>query len=382
MAGEMLHSASGASSLPAPLRCPRWKQALRRRLANWFHKHGRKLPWRATRDPYAIWVSEVMLQQTQVATVVPYFERFLAAFPNIHALAAATPQQVLRLWEGLGYYRRARQLHHGAGLIVADHDGRFPREYQQVIQLPGIGRYTAGAILSLAFDQRRPIVEANTLRVYCRLLAYRGDPRSAAGQRLLWNAAEACLPRRRPGLYNQAIMELGSQVCTAANPRCEVCPIQTLCPTRTLGWQALIPRRPRRPPIEDAHEALVVVFHRRRLLLVRRAETGRWAGMWDFPRFRRDPRRSLGDLLAEHTGVRAGRFRRLTTLKHAVTRFRITLDCYRATVKDRPRGLLSANGSRRSAQRHAMRWVSPEDLGDYALCVTARKVARLISEER
>lgn len=190
-----------------------WLRNFRRKLRAWYDRHARELPWRGTRDPYAVWLSEIMLQQTQVETVKPYFQRFLAALPTIRALAEAEERQVLRLWEGLGYYRRARQLHQAARQIVAVHDGRFPCDPQAVQRLPGIGRYTAGAILSIAFDQRQPILEANTVRVFSRLLAYDGQTTSSAGQKLLWAAAEAVLPAREVGRFNQALMELGSEVC-------------------------------------------------------------------------------------------------------------------------------------------------------------------------
>ncbi len=190
------------------------RRAMWRRLRAWYDAHARDLPWRRTNDPYAVWLSEIMLQQTQVETVKPYFERFMKALPTIKTLARAEEHEVLRLWEGLGYYRRARQLHRAAQLIVAEHGGRFPRDPMVVRRLPGIGRYTAGAILSIAFDAREPILEANTLRLLSRLLAYAGDPRSGEGQRLLWAAAETFLPRRQVGRFNQALMELGSAICT------------------------------------------------------------------------------------------------------------------------------------------------------------------------
>ena len=191
-----------------------------------------------------------MLQQTQVGTVIGYFDRFLAAFPTIEALAAADEHDVLRLWEGLGYYRRARQLQQAAKIIVAEHGGRFPRDPEIVRRLPGIGRYTAGAILSIAFDAREPILEANTLRLFSRLLAYDGDPRSTEGQRLLWAMAEAVLPRRGSGRMNQALMELGSEVCTARAPRCEECPVAALCRANQQGRQLEIPRPKAKRTIE------------------------------------------------------------------------------------------------------------------------------------
>ena len=212
-----------------------WMAQFRRRILAWFRRNARDLPWRRTRDPYAIWVSEIMLQQTQVVTVIGYFERFLAAFPSIADLAAADEQQVLRLWEGLGYYRRARQLHAAARVIVAEHQGRFPRDPEQIRALPGIGRYTAGAIASIGWDAREPILEANTIRVFSRLLAYRGDPQKNAGQQRLWEFAAGVLPKKDTGLFNQALMELGSEICTPRGPLCDQCPVRTLVPDVSAG---------------------------------------------------------------------------------------------------------------------------------------------------
>ena len=226
-----------------------------------------------------------MLQQTQVATVRPYFERFLAALPTVEALAAADEHEVLRLWEGLGYYRRARQLHQAARLICSRHGGRFPRDIEQLRRLPGIGRYTAGAILSIAFDQPQPILEANTSRLFSRLLAWSGEPASAAGQRLGWAMAEAVLPRRGAGRFNQALMELGSEVCQPRQPRCAVCPVASLCRAFAAGLQSRIPPPRRKAARKAVREAAVVVRRRGRVLLLQRPEGGRWAGLWDFPRF-------------------------------------------------------------------------------------------------
>src|SRR5437764_8126511 len=189
---------------------------LHRRLLGWFDRHRRDLPWRRDRDPYRVWVSEVMLQQTQVATVVPYFERFLAAFPTLADLAAADEQDVLRLWEGLGYYRRARHLHQAARRLAAEHGGTLPDDPAVWRDLPGVGRYILGAVLSQAFDRKLPIVEANSLRVLTRLFGYRGDPREGVGKKWVWAAAEAVLPAKRAGDFNQALMELGALICTPA----------------------------------------------------------------------------------------------------------------------------------------------------------------------
>ena len=258
---------------PVSLPDAAWKARFRRQLMSWFRRSARDLPWRRTRDPYAVWISEIMLQQTQVVTVIGYFERFLAACPTVADLAAADEQQVLRLWEGLGYYRRARQLHAAAQIIVTEHDGDFPRDIQQLRALPGIGRYTAGAIASIAWDAREPILEANTVRVFSRLLGYRGDPARNEGQRLLWDFSAALLPQREIGLLNQALMELGSEICHPRDPLCDRCPVGGLCPTKQQGLQAVIPLPKRKTAYEDRHEAAVVVRRGARVVLRRCAPT-------------------------------------------------------------------------------------------------------------
>ena len=349
---------------------------MRRRLLAWYARHARDLPWRRTRDPYLVWVSEIMLQQTQVATVAPYFERFTERFPSIDALARAGEQEVLRVWEGLGYYRRARQMHQAARILACQHGGQFPRDIESVLRLPGIGRYTAGAILSIAFNARLPILEANTQRLLSRLVGYPGDPGSAAGQRVLWAVAEAVLPRRGAGRLNQALMELGSQVCSPKAPRCERCPVATLCQACAQGIQSCIPPPKAKPLPEIRHEAAVVVRRGGRVLLVRCAEQGRWAGLWDFPRFHvvtqdhLPVERQLVDLVRRQTGVVIGPGSHLVTLKHAVTRFRITLDCYQAPC-------LSNRDLTLDPDR--LRWLRPSELEAYPLSTTGRKLSRLIS---
>ena len=315
----------------------KWKQSVRRKMLAWFACNARDLPWRRTKTPYHVWISEIMLQQTQVVTVVPYFERFIAKFPTIEALAKSGEEEVLRLWEGLGYYRRARQLHMAARVICDEHEGDFPCDREAVRALPGIGRYTAGAILSIAFEQREPILEANTIRVFSRLVAYDEDTTSTRGQRLLWETAEELLPRKRAGDFNQAMMELGSQICTPRDPACECCPLRLLCPTRTGGLQDRIPAPKKKTKYEDAFEACVVVWKKSKVLL-RRCSTGeRWAGMWDFPRFpiqaKQGPalNRELRKGVQRLTGITIDPGEHWKTIKHGVTRFRITLDCYQAT---------------------------------------------------
>ncbi len=332
------------------------------------------MPWRPSPGLYQTWISEIMLQQTQVATVIPYYERFLQCFPTIAALADASERDVLRAWEGLGYYRRARQLHAAAKKIVAQHDGQFPTAIQQVRDLPGIGRYTAGAILSIVLDQRQPILEANSIRLLSRLLAMTGDPRSQAGQQRLWAFAEVLLPRRRVGDFNQSLMELGSRICVPRQPECEQCPVVALCPTQAAGLQDQIPLPKEKQRTVALREAAVVVSAGHKILL-RRCQPGeRWEGLWDFPRFAITQTRGkkltteLEQGVADLTGMTVSLQGSLVTLRHSVTRFRITLTCHLATC---------ATPSR--STKH-LKWVEPHEAMDYPLSVTGRKIWALLPD--
>jgi A/G-specific adenine glycosylase len=352
------------------------RQAFRRKLLAWYSRHARDLPWRRSRDPYRVWVSEVMLQQTTVAAVKPYFERFVAAFPTVERLAAAEEQQVLRLWEGLGYYRRARGLHAAAKQIVAEFGGEFPRDVPTLMTLPGVGRYTAGAVASIAFDVRAPILEANTIRLLSRVIGYRGDPAKSAGQQLLWQTAEDLLPRREVARFNQALMELGSLVCAPTAPRCEACPVAAHCAAFASGLQREIPKLAKPQAATAVREAAVVVRRNGAVLLRQCAEGERWAGLWDFPRFALEAEGPLfvrDELIAKvraQTGVAVQPAGLLKTLKHGVTRFRITLDCYEAHP---------AGGRVRSTVARPVRWTHRGELPELPLSVTGRKIARLIA---
>jgi len=256
-----------------------------RRVLAWFDQHGRKdLPWQRDPSPYRVWVSETMLQQTQVATVIPYFERFMARFPRLTDLALAEADDVLLHWSGLGYYARARNLHRAARLILDRHGGDFPPTLDEVQALPGIGRSTAGAILSLARGQRHPILDGNVRRVLTRYRAIPGWPGQAAVLARLWGLAEALTPVDRPGDYNQAMMDLGATRCTRANPRCEACPLMADCLAHGEGKAAAYPHpQPRRPL--PRREALFLILHNPEgeVLLERRPPTGIWGGLWSLP---------------------------------------------------------------------------------------------------
>ena len=351
---------------------------VRRQLLAWFRKHGRALPWRRNRDPYAIWVSEVMLQQTQVATVIPFFERFLKSFPTVDALAAADEHAVLRHWEGLGYYRRARMLHQAARVIAADHQGRIPPDPVIFGALPGIGRYTLGAVLSQAFEMRLPILEANSLRVLCRFAGCREDPRTQAVQRWLWQTAEALLPRRHVGDFNQALMELGALVCTPAAPNCPACPLAKHCVTQQLGLQEEIPCKAPPAVVEEVREIAVVVRRGREVLLVQRPPTAnRWANMWEFPHGPvvpgETPEAAGRRVLTELTDIDAELGPELITIRHGVTRFRITMLALEAQYRQ---------GEFGSDFYTEGRWLTPAQLLEFAVSAPQRRLAQSLLKPR
>jgi len=260
------------------------------RLVTWQRTQGRKdLPWQHTGDPYRVWVSEIMLQQTQVATVIPYYERFVTRFPDVSALAAAPADDVLHLWSGLGYYARARNLHRAAQIIVANHDGHFPDKFDDVLALPGIGRSTAGAILALATGRRFPILDGNVKRVLARLHAVEGWPGRREVEQRLWQLAEVYTPETDVAVYTQAIMDLGATVCTRSQPRCEACPLHDGCAARSAGTQGRYPGRrpPRKRPTKTTRMVLAMAPGGE-ILLERRPPSGIWGGLWSPPELGQD----------------------------------------------------------------------------------------------
>ncbi len=340
--------------------------SLRRRVFAWFSRNSRELSWRGTRNPYEILVSEIMLQQTTVAAVEGYYRRFLQRFPNVESLAAAELTEVYRYWEGLGYYRRASQLHQAAGVIAGKHGGIFPQTFDEVLALPGVGRYTAGAVLSIAYDQRLPILEANTIRLHCRLLGLTTNPFEMETNKRLWTFAEEILPYKNVGRFNQALMDLGSRVCTLKQPQClreTPCPLFEWCQAARLGLQREIPVPKVKPNVEAVTEIAVLVRKRGRILLVQYPDGVRWAGLWDFPRCRDDG--FVTETLGELTGRRITTGRQIATHKHTVTRFKITL----RFVEGKDCGPLSE-------PQYAVRWVTPEELNALPMNSSGRKLLR------
>lgn len=349
----------------------------RRALINWFRRNQRQLPWRTEPNGYRIWVSEIMLQQTQVVTVIDYFNRFIARFPTIQSLAAAEEAEVLKLWEGLGYYRRARQMHVAAKKIASEHGGEFPENFEEVLALPGVGRYTAGAIMSIAFDRPFPILEGNTIRVFARLMGLQANAREKSGEQQLWAFSESLLPKGRGARdLNQGLMELGSEVCRVRQPDCPNCPVRPWCRAFTEGIQEKLPVLSPRMEYQSRHDALVIIWRGDRVLLRKCEEGEHWTGLWDFPRVTLAAAGPKADqagqgsagqveqLLRREFGLNVSTEPADKRLKHAVTKYRITLDCYwgqllRGLPKGEPKFV----------------WMEVEQLDELALNGTGRKVA-------
>jgi A/G-specific adenine glycosylase len=361
------------------------------RLLAWYHDNKRTLPWRVPNpDPYAVWVSEIMLQQTRVDTVIPYFEKWLGLFPNVRALANASEHAVLNAWEGLGYYSRARNLHKAAKIVLNEYAGELPRDLLALHKLPGIGRYTLGAIASIAFGMNIPALDGNIRRVYARLFDISEPADSPVGEKILWQVAEDQLPKDQAGDYNQALMDLGATICLPKNPRCLICPLMKLCKARKNGTQEQRPvLKPRKDVPQYVHAAGVIV--RRianppymQVLLAQRPSKGLLGGMWEFPngRVNENPAKELAKVLKtgyslrvrmgpgqpkgrRHSGER--KTKELGIVQHAYTHFKVTVHAFHCELLSDPN-----DGN--------LKWVLLKELDDYPMGKIDRQIAQKAQE--
>jgi A/G-specific adenine glycosylase len=339
--------------------------ALHRSLLGWYRRNRRDLPWRRTRDPYRIWVSEVMLQQTTVKTALSYYEAFVRRFPSLNALAEEPEDEVLAAWSGLGYYHRARNLHRGAQHVAERHGARFPRTLEAALSVPGVGLYTASAILSIAYDEPLPVVDGNVRRVLARLMALSGPEHRREGP--FYNLAEELLDREHPGDWNQALMELGATVCTPKKPACPACPLRHRCVALEQGRVHELPEtRARREPVVVT-VAAALVEREGAVLLARRPE-GRLLGkMWEVPQTPLEPALEidLARQIEERYGIRVEPETLVVRARHAITHRRITLEGYRARLR---------STVPRDPER--FRWVSPGDIGSLPVSSMTKKLLR------
>ncbi|CAB5114129.1 A/G-specific adenine glycosylase (EC [Olavius algarvensis associated proteobacterium Delta 3] len=349
--------------------------AIQRKLTDWYVENRRDLPWRKTRDPYRIWVSEVMLQQTQVQTVIPYFNNFVTAYPDVASLARADLQSVLKSWEGMGYYARARNLHRAARRLHAETHGRVPSNWADFRALPGVGDYIAAAVLSIAFDKPYAVVDGNVKRVLARLSVVDAPVNQSGSMTVFRKMAESLLDRAHPGTFNQAVMELGALVCTPRSPSCKTCPLTAYCRAFLSGRVDAYPKKEKRKPVPQYHIAAGVVEKNRRLLITRRSPDVMLGGLWEFPggKVRRGETAEAACVreIREEVNLAVAVESHLTRVRHAYSHFKIILDVFRCRY-------LSGRVRRRGPVAH--RWVSYRQLDRYPFPGANRKFLHLLKE--
>ncbi|PSQ98594.1 MAG: A/G-specific adenine glycosylase [Bacteroidetes bacterium QS_9_68_14] len=351
----------------------------------WYAEHRREMPWRGTADPYRIWVAEVMLQQTRVEQATPYFRRFVDAFPTVEALAEAERDAVLKRWEGLGYYARARHLHEAAQIVADEHGGDVPDTWDAIRELPGIGPYTAAAVLSIAFGKSHAVLDGNVVRLLARVFAVEKDPSKSGTRRRLRDAADALLADAcdqgvAPGDFNQAVMELGATVCTPSAPRCPDCPVQDACAAYAEGAPEAYPHKRKKAPVPH-HDVAVGLLENEagELFIQRRPDEGLLAGLWEFPGGKQEGGEALAETcrreLREETGARVEVGRLFHRLNHAYSHFKITLHAFRCRLAEGSNAPTSAEGQ-------PTRWVAPASLDDYAFPRANRRLIEELEERQ
>lgn len=364
------------SRRPSAAIAPRRLANIRRKLLAWYDESHRKLPWRNTNDPYAIWLSETMLQQTQVATVIPYYERFLRRYPSVEALANAPLDDILRLWAGLGYYSRARNLHRAAIEITNRYNGRIPDSTTELRTLPGVGRYTAGAVASIAYNVRTPVVDGNVSRVVARLFDIDADIKSPRGDATIWNAAETMLPLRRAGDFNQALMELGATTCRPGDAaECPACPLRRNCDALAAGSVARLPVKKKKTPVKNETHIVIVADRNNKRLYRRRPAEGLWGGLWELPSVVRngasdyETAQALArDFLADSTTLDR---RRLCSIQHQLTHRSVKFIAYRAH---------STTSRLRTDRQDTSRWLTQIAADQIGLSTAMRKLIAAVPE--
>jgi A/G-specific adenine glycosylase len=346
-------------------------------LLHWFAKNQRSLPWRKEYSPYQTWISEVMLQQTRTKTVLPYYERWMQRFPDIRSVAAAPEDQILKHWEGMGYYTRARNIRKTAKILVERFGGVLPDNYDHIINLPGIGRYTAGAIMSLAFNREYPVVDGNIERVFARLFNMEKPVKAKESQEFVKTMARALIPRGKARDFNQALMELGAVICVPKNPPCEICPVRIFCASRRLGVVDQRPVPGSRKSLVPIEVVLGVLVHRRRVLIQKRPNTGLMGGLWEFPGGKlqngETPEQALGREFHEELQVAIDPVRKLAVIRHQYTSFRVVLHCYLCRFHEGPQPVTLGAAI-------AFRWVTAKELNQFPFPAANRKLITMLGD--
>lgn len=337
---------------------PSEKIAIQKNLINWFQKNQRDLPWRKNYEPYQVWISEIMLQQTQVKTVLPYFERWMKTLPTIKSVANAKEDKILKLWEGLGYYSRARNIQKASKIIVETHNGIFPFKFKDILELPGIGKYTAGAISSIAFNKKEPIVDGNIIRVLARLKNFPKNTRLPENIQKIWNWSEDLVPKNSRD-FNQGLMELGALICKPQNPNCLNCPIQKNCKAYEKDTMDKIPNRGEKSKLIPIKVSIAVINKNGKIFIQKRAHKGLMAGLWEFPGGKIEketPLKAIHREINEELGIQIKNVKKIKQIKHGYTKFSVDLHCYSADFSEGKLKIKSAIEGK---------WVKPEQLKKY-----------------
>jgi A/G-specific adenine glycosylase len=346
------------------------KEKIQTKLLQWFKKNGRDLPWRKTRDPYAIWVSEIMLQQTQVATVIPYHQKFLKSFPTIHHLAKSDLSKVLKVWEGLGYYSRARNLHRASQIVLTRFHGKIPETLKDLLGLPGIGRSTAGSILSFAFHKDAPILDGNAKRVLSRLFTVSSNPVKSKTEGLLWQISESLVPKGFSNPFNQALMDLGSMLCTPKEPECDRCPLHRFCKGRASGKPERFPAKKVKRTIPHIESVSAVIKKDGRVLLNQRPPKGLLGGLWEFPNWRikgkKIQKQQLKNQMDREVGLSINVKESIGTFQQTYSHFKLTLSVFHCQ---------HLNGKGKG------KWVPIRNLALYPMSRIHRRIAEMIVGE-
>lgn len=351
-------------------------KTLQVRLLNWYGKQKRDMPWRKSRDPYRILVSEFMLQQTQVKTVIPYFEKWIKSFPNIKKLASATESNVLKHWEGLGYYSRARNLRKSAIQICNEYEGKVPDSLSEILKLPGVGRYTAGAVLSIAFDKKVPVLDGNVKRVLSRLMLLKENGTNQKSETRLWNEMENLLPETSCGDFNQAFMELGATICIPKNPSCQECPLKRICKAKQSGEQELFPPPKASTKISKIHVCAAVIFKKGNVYIQKRKADGLMGGLWEFPGGKMESGETEEECLRreikEELGLGIRISEKILTHSHSYTRFRVTLHVFQCHIHSGKFSPTACDG---------WKWVKPRELDQFPFPAANVKIIQLLNSE-
>ncbi|MBI5348294.1 MAG: A/G-specific adenine glycosylase [Chloroflexi bacterium] len=344
-------------------------------LLRWYSRHARAMPWRGSKNPYHVWISEIMLQQTQVDTVIPYYRRWLKRFPSVKKLAKAKLHDVLQMWQGLGYYSRARNLHAASQKVLREFNGDVPNDLERLRTLPGVGRYTAGAILSIAFNGDAAVVDGNVKRVLSRLFNLRYDVKSSQGEKKLWSLAESLVPSGKAGDYNQALMDLGATICKPQNPLCGKCPLKKICEAKKLGVQESRPVAKKKKPTPHYDVTAGIVRKNGRVLIAQRPADKLLGGMWEFPGGKMEKGETkemcLRRELKEELGIEVKVGKPVMTLRHAYSHFKITLYVFESKlIKGKPRAIEVAD----------FKWLPPRALAAYPMGKTDRIIAESLNK--